>query len=77
MLTKEEYEYLNGFRQALNLFVTHGEYVGGCDAVFDWHDNRRAEGTPLIDRGCPGCKAGFLKLTHSLLIQYEKQNGIG
>ena len=69
MLTKEEYTYLNGFRPILDLFFNTGEYVGGADGVFDWHEKKYGQ---TIDRGCSGCKAGFLKLTRSLLIKYEE-----
>lgn len=72
MLTKEEYEYVNGFRSILKLFNDHGEYIGGADNLITWHENKFGE---RIDRGCSGCMSGFLKFSYSLLTQYEKQNG--
>lgn len=72
MLTKEEYEYVNGFRGILNLFDQTGEYVGGAGSLIDWHEKKYGE---RIDRGCPGCMTGFLKFSLSMLKQYEKQYG--
>lgn len=72
MLTKEEYQYLNGFRAMLELFNDRGECVGGDAAIYDWHERKYGV---TIDRHCSGCRAGFLKTTLSLLKQYEKENG--
>jgi hypothetical protein len=72
MLTKEEYQYVNGFRGILELFDKSGEYIGGADNLISWHENKYGE---RIDRGCQGCIAGFLKFSFSMLKQYDKQNG--
>jgi hypothetical protein len=68
MLTQEEYQFVNGFRSILEIFSEHGEYIGGADALMDWHEKKYGE---KIDRHCSGCKAGFLKFSYSMLKQYE------
>ena len=55
----------------LDMFYNTGEYVGGGDGVFDWHEKKYGQ---AIDRGCSGCKAGFLKTTLAMLKQYETNN---
>lgn len=72
MLTEQEYNFVNGFRDMLTLFHNHGEYVGGADKLIEFHENKYGE---KIDRGCPGCMTGFLNFSYSMLIQYENQNG--
>lgn len=72
MLTKEEYQYLNGFRAMLDLFEKTGECVGGDGGIYDWHEKKYGVN---IDRGCVGCRTGFLKTTLSMLKQYEREHG--
>ena len=72
MLTKEQYEHLNGHREALELFERSGEWVG-ANSIFDYLEQQGLALEPII-RHCAPCKAGFLKLTLSLLRNYEKAN---
>lgn len=70
MLTKEQYEHLNGHRQALELFERAGEWIG-ANEIFDYLEQQGLATEPIL-RHCTPCKSGFLKFTLSLLRNYEK-----
>lgn len=72
MLTKEEYEFVNGYRGILDIFEKTGEYIGGTDNLIAWHEKKYEV---KIDSWCQGCMVGFLNFTISMIKQYEKTNG--
>ena len=74
MLTKEQYEFINGYRAMIDMFYNHQTYVGGADSLFDYLEQQGLSGGVPIGRNCNECTAGFLKFTYSMLKQYE--NGI-
>ena len=74
MLTKEQYEYIKGYRDIVEIFTLHGNYVGGADGLFDYLEAQGLTGGEPIIRTCNPCKAGFLKFTYSIILQYEKLN---
>lgn len=75
MLTKEQYDYIKGFKDMVTLFVNTGSYVGGADPLFDYLEAQGLTGGEKILRNCPTCLTGFLKFTHSMIKIYEQTNG--
>lgn len=64
MITKETYEYYQQFRAVINLFVQTGEYVGGCDALFNY--------MKVEDLRCAGCVGSALITANSQMLDYER-----
>lgn len=75
MLTKEQYDYIIGFRPMIEMFVNHGQYVGGANPLFDYLEQQGLSGGVPIGRNCNDCTAGFLKFTNSMIKLYEQQQG--
>ena len=73
MLTEEQYNKVNGYREILEHFKAHQTYVGGADGLFDYLEQQGIALEPII-RTCNECKSGFLLFSLSLLKQYEKTN---
>lgn len=66
MIGKSEYDFIVQFKEVLELFIKTGEYVGGCDALFDYMS--------IADRGCATCKAQCLIESHAKMKHYEDNN---
>lgn len=68
MLTKEQYETLQPYKQTLSLFKTTGQWVGG-DAVFTIHKNITGE---IPNMSCNSCRAKVLVELNIMIELYEK-----
>jgi hypothetical protein len=66
-MTKEDYNFVNGFREVLEHFATHQTYVGGCDNLF----NKYLQPNEL---GCSGCKSACMIQRLRELKEYELRN---
>ena len=75
MLTKEQYDYIKGFKPMIDMFVNHGQYVGGADPLFDYLESQGLTGGYPIGRNCQECTSGFLKFTNTMIKLYEQTNG--
>ena len=64
MLSKEQYDYYKQFELVINLFQKTGEYVGGCEALFDY--------MKIADRSCSSCKAAALIEAYNGIQGYER-----
>jgi hypothetical protein len=63
MLTKEQYEYFNQFRDILNLFEKTGQYIGGCHPLFVKMG---------ADTSCPSCMSRTLLEAIGAIKEYER-----
>lgn len=70
-MTKQQYEYCNNFRGIINLFVNSGEFIGGCDALFDYYKDQFNLGNPVNTR-CPSCVGATLLDINQKLVNYER-----
>jgi hypothetical protein len=75
-MNKEQYEYAKQYYGAIDLFYRTGEYVGGCNGLFDYWEAQGMTGGYKIDRSCVGCISGFLKDFYQMINRYEKDNTI-
>lgn len=64
-MTKEQYEFVNGYRQILDHFHDHQTYVGGADTLF-------AKYLQPAELGCSACKSACLIERRIELIEYER-----
>lgn len=64
-MTKEQYEFVNGYRGILEHFVNHQTYVGGADTLF-------AKYLQPSELGCSACKSACLIERHRELLEYER-----
>lgn len=63
MISKETYDSYRPYRDVIMLFGKTGEYIGGCDKLF--------EDLPIASRSCNSCKAQRLLEVYNFMIQYE------
>ncbi len=66
MLTKEQYEYYNRFRDVIELFNKTGQYVGGCNDLFVFMN------LPKENLNCDNCKAAALIEAKQFIDEYER-----
>lgn len=62
MINKEQYEKYIQYRQVIELFAKTGEYVGGCDSLFEY----------MKVEGCTSCKAAALIEAKQQIDIYER-----
>lgn len=65
MITEEQYNYYQQYRGVLDLFNKTGEYVGGCQDLFNYMN--------VTDIRCQNCLSAALITAHTQLTEYEKQ----
>lgn len=65
MITKDQYDYYIQFRDVINLFQNTGQYVGGCDNLFNFMN------VPKENRGCKSCLAAALIEAYNGIKTYE------
>lgn len=68
MISKEEYDYFNQYRGVINLFIQTGQYVGGCDALFDYKK--------VVNKGCATCLAQALIEVNNAINDYERNDNV-
>ncbi len=71
MITQEQYNYLNSFRQIIDMFISQQTYVGGADALFDYFVVNFNGGQPLNTR-CSSCVGGVLLDCSNMIKEYER-----
>lgn len=64
MITKEEYDYFNQYRGVIDLFMKTGQYVGGCDSLFDYKK--------VANKGCATCLSQALIEVNNAIQEYER-----
>lgn len=65
MITETQYNYYIQFRQVIELFTNTGQYVGGCDSLFEFMR------VPQSNRGCHSCLAMALIEASNAIKEYE------
>ena len=66
-MDKEQYEFVNQYREVIEHFVSHQTYVGGADGLFLKYL------TPT-EMSCSSCKSACMIQRYNELKQYELQN---
>lgn len=64
MITKEQYDYYNRFRDVIELFNRSGQYVGGCNELLDFMQ--------VPDKQCPSCISAALIQAKQQIDEYER-----
>ena len=73
MLSKQQYESIQPYRQVLDLFKQTKTCVGGIDGLYPIHEG--ITGMP-IKRGCGNCQGRMLVELNIMLELYEKEHDI-
>lgn len=67
-MTIEQYNKIAPYKEVVQLFAKCGEYVGGCDGLFQiMHKEHGME----LNTGCQSCMSAMLIRANELINEYE------
>lgn len=70
MTLKEQYDKINPYKEVIQLFAKCGEYVGGCDGLFEF---MAKEFNMDGNTRCPSCMSAMLLRANQVIEKYEQR----
>lgn len=68
MLDKETYDKIIPYKEVVQFFAKHGEYVGGADGLFEYLKSIGHDYQP----SCISCMAALLLTANRMINEYER-----